>query len=34
MKDRTTDDSLTGNGGVLIYCEQSAAALMEMFVWL
>ena len=27
-------DSLTGNDGVLIHCEQSAAALMEMFVWL
>ena len=33
MKDRTTHDSLTGNDGVLIHCEQSAAALVEMFVW-
>ena len=34
MKDRTMHDSLTGNDGVLIHCEQSAAALVEMFVWL
>ena len=32
MKDRTTHDSLTGNNGVLIHCEQLAAAHMEMFV--